>query len=539
MEDIFKNEKLYNLRINEINELMPQFGYNNGRWEKNNDSFIYMSDKNGTNKENIKITLLKNRFKNYYINNIDINPLDPVLLLQLYDKIYSEIRSEYHLSDKFSANILKLIKFLVNNIDRYNKDEYKNESQIIDLYMMAYYPERDITAKEYYVEGENFKNSEEPLYLFSYDYFNKYFSKRTKENLIKILSNHQKDLDLFSMENKYIYLSQFDFDYKTDNGLLILELLKGSGKTNIDYPKPESIRYQFIEQQTDEYYQKKSIYEPDWWRKYEFFFINQTCPLKYASDLLVHNKSFIIKYVLLSKIDYDIFNYIPDVIKRDKEFKEICVKKGYSNVSLLSTETENQVKIDDDIIYIQDELKEIKRRNKSEETKDLKTSKRVDYNKKQVKSQENGLFAEKIILNYEKQRLLEIGREDLANKVVLVSKEISENVGFDILSYDSNTNEKVFIEVKSTEGNTFDNVNITSNELRKMIENPRAWKMYYLTRTKEKEHDLYIKTGEELLEIFNFVPTSYVMKMKDLINKEEIINETSLEKHSEYKGKGI
>lgn len=70
------------------------------------------------------------------------------------------------------------------------------------------------------------------------------------------------------------------------------------------------------------------------------------------------------------------------------------------------------------------------------------------------KQMENGRRAEEIVYNYEKNKLISIGREDLAMAVEFVGEKIG--LGFDILSFESIVGtEKIEkqIEVKSTQSN--------------------------------------------------------------------------------------
>lgn len=71
-----------------------------------------------------------------------------------------------------------------------------------------------------------------------------------------------------------------------------------------------------------------------------------------------------------------------------------------------------------------------------------------DYEKEARKYKKLGDRGEKIVLDIEKERLIELGRTDLANRIERVSLK-SDSLGYDILSYDSD-GKKRYIEVKAT-----------------------------------------------------------------------------------------
>ena len=90
-----------------------------------------------------------------------------------------------------------------------------------------------------------------------------------------------------------------------------------------------------------------------------------------------------------------------------------------------------------------------------------------------------GQYAEFIVYENEKRILEQAGRQDLANKVIFVSREIGDGLGYDILSFDSTTGEEKLIEVKGTEHtllikdeqkikNEKNYLDISYNEMKKM-----------------------------------------------------------------------
>lgn len=75
----------------------------------------------------------------------------------------------------------------------------------------------------------------------------------------------------------------------------------------------------------------------------------------------------------------------------------------------------------------------------------------IDFGSRDAKNRKIGEAGELLVLEREKQKLVEAGRPDLAKKVRHISKEVGDGAGYDILSYDTDGS-KLFIEVKSTTG---------------------------------------------------------------------------------------
>ena len=72
---------------------------------------------------------------------------------------------------------------------------------------------------------------------------------------------------------------------------------------------------------------------------------------------------------------------------------------------------------------------------------------KIDFNKKNKNRKIIGDKREFFVLEHEKDKLIKIGREDLANHIEHISKTQGDGNGYDIKSYDKDGNE-IFIEVK-------------------------------------------------------------------------------------------
>jgi hypothetical protein len=75
-----------------------------------------------------------------------------------------------------------------------------------------------------------------------------------------------------------------------------------------------------------------------------------------------------------------------------------------------------------------------------------------------------GYNGEELVFNFERQRLRQLDRADLAKKVRWISKEEGDGAGYDILSFDPKGDER-FLEVKTTVGSQTAPFYLTRNEL--------------------------------------------------------------------------
>ncbi len=89
---------------------------------------------------------------------------------------------------------------------------------------------------------------------------------------------------------------------------------------------------------------------------------------------------------------------------------------------------------------------------------------KTNFLQKEAHNQSVGLQGELIALEYEKQRLIYAGKDNLADKIEHTSQEFGDGAGFDIRSFNRNGSDR-FIEVKSTRFRKENPFFISSNEL--------------------------------------------------------------------------
>ena len=106
----------------------------------------------------------------------------------------------------------------------------------------------------------------------------------------------------------------------------------------------------------------------------------------------------------------------------------------------------------------------------------------------------------------EKQRLIEAGKENFADKIEWHSKELGDGLGYDILSRNENGTDR-YIEVKTTKLSKETPIYLSRNEILFAAKQPDNFFLYRVFNF-DKKPKLFIKNGE--YENFcKLIPQSY------------------------------
>lgn len=128
----------------------------------------------------------------------------------------------------------------------------------------------------------------------------------------------------------------------------------------------------------------------------------------------------------------------------------------------------------------------------------VRTAKKFDYAAREDRNRLLGRNGEAWAVEYEKVRLGDDNRIDLANKIDWVSDRIGDGLGYDILSYDSSkgatTEQSRFIEVKTTNSGAANPFIVTCNEVEFSEEQEDAFCLYRIFNFAKKPH-LFILRG--------------------------------------------
>jgi len=106
---------------------------------------------------------------------------------------------------------------------------------------------------------------------------------------------------------------------------------------------------------------------------------------------------------------------------------------------------------------------DISNKNRVASTRVFKGHK-VDFADSEYENKKLGSYGEKLVIDYEKQFLIDNGRPDLAEKVLHTAEIIGDGTGYDIESYELD-GQKKYIEVKTTCGGSKTPFIMTINEL--------------------------------------------------------------------------
>ena len=158
------------------------------------------------------------------------------------------------------------------------------------------------------------------------------------------------------------------------------------------------------------------------------------------------------------------------------------------------------------IIELPDNIKKFKATDKSNFV-----ARKTDYLALNKTKYFRGVITEELVYNYEKQKLIDEGQEELANQVRWISKELGDGLGYDILSYEKNENEyrEIMIEVKGTSQDESEPFEITLNEYNLAKTQKENYKIYRVIKTKEKIAKCFIIDGDKLEELFELIPQLY------------------------------
>jgi hypothetical protein len=137
---------------------------------------------------------------------------------------------------------------------------------------------------------------------------------------------------------------------------------------------------------------------------------------------------------------------------------------------------------------------------------------KTDFIEKSKSDVKKGIKAERLVVEYEKSYLMQIGREDLAEKVKWVAQE-ADGYGYDVLSFDESGNEK-FIEVKGTSLMKTAPFQISKNEIDTSIKKGDQYWLYRVFYIDEKEPKFYRYRGR-IDKNFELEPSNFNVYTKE------------------------
>lgn len=140
---------------------------------------------------------------------------------------------------------------------------------------------------------------------------------------------------------------------------------------------------------------------------------------------------------------------------------------------------------------------------------------KIDYIKKANRDMKTGLVGEALVIDYEKERLISIGREDLECQVKWVSRE-DDGYGYDIESFDIDENGNAFpikIEVKATSSRLDVEFFISKNEIDASKKYKKNYCIYRLYDVYSENPKFYRAFGE-VSDNFILDPVTFMARYK-------------------------
>jgi Domain of unknown function (DUF3883) len=130
----------------------------------------------------------------------------------------------------------------------------------------------------------------------------------------------------------------------------------------------------------------------------------------------------------------------------------------------------------------------------------------VDYGALQEESRRVGALGEKLVVEYEQERLRAAGRVSLADAVRWVAKEDGDGLGYDVLSFDASGAER-YIEVKTTAYGAETPFYVSSAELDFARRHAGSYALYRVSHVDESPQ-FFVLHGD-LAKSVDMVPVTY------------------------------
>jgi hypothetical protein len=174
--------------------------------------------------------------------------------------------------------------------------------------------------------------------------------------------------------------------------------------------------------------------------------------------------------------------------------------------------TDSQSTVLKDLLEIQPNRNKVKRLKKLTVGSDKKT----DYIKKAQESARTGLVGEELVLQYEKNKLLNLGYDQLVEEIKWISKQ-TDMYGYDIESIEVLENaetKKIFIEVKTTVSKYDTDFYVSANEVTKSQTLDKDYYLYRVFDCDSTQPKMYKMQGK-ITDNFDIDPLNYIARLKN------------------------
>lgn len=161
-------------------------------------------------------------------------------------------------------------------------------------------------------------------------------------------------------------------------------------------------------------------------------------------------------------------------------------------------------------------LPKIKKTKKQTQKKQSK-SRRVNWSQVQDSNKKTGEIGEELVMQLEKEKLEKSKNyKHLANEIVHESKVNGDGAGYDIKSYDADTGQEIYLEVKTTTQSFNTAFYMTKNERDFMENNKDKLFVYRLFNLVYDPHfaKYIILTSQQISDSYFFEPSTFNVKRK-------------------------
>ncbi|MBN9518739.1 DUF3883 domain-containing protein [bacterium] len=104
--------------------------------------------------------------------------------------------------------------------------------------------------------------------------------------------------------------------------------------------------------------------------------------------------------------------------------------------------------------------------------------KQTDFVRKDAENRRLGRLGEEFVVELERARLRQLGRDDLARQVDWVADTAGDGLGFDVLSFDPADGAEQLVEVKTTGGGKYHPFYVSATEVRCSEDVPAQFRLY-------------------------------------------------------------
>ena len=137
-----------------------------------------------------------------------------------------------------------------------------------------------------------------------------------------------------------------------------------------------------------------------------------------------------------------------------------------------------------------------------------RTARQFDFRRRDARNVAMGKGGERLVVEFERMRLIEAGRDDLAGRVEWSAQEIGDGLGYDVRSFDVEDASERLIEVKTTGLGKFFPFYLTRNELRCSEDVSDCYRLYRIFDYANLPK-MYVLEGS-MAEACSLQPTEYM-----------------------------